>query len=524
MRSVVKHSYIKGVDRVARASAHINYIQYREGEDREKGGGRPFFDNNRDDLLGRDVKADLAKNGGRFVHKLILSPGVENVDIHAYSRAVLKQISRDKGVDLDWRAVEHGNTDHPHAHVVVFGKDKLGKEVQLKRSDYDAMREYGDRYIVRHHEFDRFADREVQRMLLAPNYAPEGDARYKGLLEDLKRAPGEEKAPVKERYKAKEWDVEAAIKNLPEAEKIKGKDQTYTRYSKLDDLRDFAERLKTGEESSNEFQKLRSWIDVKEWSGDDFYELKAKSKWDKKEKKREERLSLEDDREHRKLDKDLKKAMQDPDRASSENFGKGYKERLRETQGRLGTDHGHYAAQEEMQRLKEQSESDPSRKEEFDQKIEELKKWDQEQRSEGSRWKDLDGMLGERYGWEQKELAQIVKAREIPLPIRAEPEQAKNGSEAAKEPGKELDQEKEQENQPETKANGNRWQELDSMLGERFGQQDERAQGKELERQQSQQQMRQFQDQHNSEIQKPVLEREELDRDDGEDLFARGER
>lgn len=36
MRSVVKHSYVKGMQKSARAKAHINYIQNRTGADRDK--------------------------------------------------------------------------------------------------------------------------------------------------------------------------------------------------------------------------------------------------------------------------------------------------------------------------------------------------------------------------------------------------------------------------------------------------------------------------------------------------------
>lgn len=527
MRSVVKHSYIKGANRGVRAAAHINYIQYRSGEDRGKE-PRSFFDDKREGLLGRDVKADLEQNGGKVVHKLILSPGVEGVDMQAYSRAVMSQISREKGMDLEWRAVEHRNTDHDHTHVVVFGKDKLGKEVQFRREDHALMREYGDRYLARQHEWDRYLDRDLERFMRAPDYTPVGDERYKRLLEDLKRDQGESKEPAKEPYKAKEWDKEKALEHLPEKDKIEAGEQSYSKYSSLEELKALDERLKAGEQERipyDQYQKLHSWIGTKERAGEDFHEKQAKRKWDKKEKKREERAPGEDDREHRKLDKDLKKAMQEYERGSGEGdgLGRGYRERLRETLGRRGADHGHYTAQAEIQRLKEQAEADPSRKEELDQKIEELQKWDREQRDEGSRWKNLDDMLGERYGREQQELAQLLKPREVPLPER-QPEQEKEAQEQAKEPAKELEQE--QEKQPEVKVDRNRWQELDSILGDRYGQQDytDRMQAKELQHQQSQQQMRQFQDLHNSEIQKPELEREDLDRDDGEDLFARGER
>lgn len=524
MRSVVKHSYISGRQKAAKAVAHINYIQYRSGEDRGKE-PRSFFNDKGEGLLGREVKAELAENDGRVVHKLMLSPGVDGVDMLAYTRAVLTEVGREKGLDLEWYGVRHDNTDHEHAHVVVFGEDKQGRRVEFRRDDHSLMRKVGDRYLEREHELDRYLDRDIERVLKSPNYRPEGDERYKRLLEDLKREPGAENTPEKLRYKAKEWDREAAIAHLPEREKIESGGQSYSKYNSLEALKGLAERLDSGEEarvSREEYKKLYSWIGKKERAGDDYYDREAKKKWDRKEKKKE-RPPGEDDREHRKLDHDLKKATQEWERGTGEGLGKGFKERLREAQGRLGAEHGHYTSEAEIQRLKELAEAEPSRKEELDQKIEELRKWDREQRDEGSRYKNLDDLLGERYGREQQELAQLLKPRETPQPER-QPELAKDGAEQGQDQAKE--QEKEQEKTPEVKVERNRWQELDGILGDRFGQQDytDRMQAKELERQQSQQQARQFQDLHNSEIQKPELEREDLDRDDGEDLFARGER
>ena len=76
MRSVVKHSYVKGAQKGARARAHVDYIQYRSGEDREKE-PRSFFDDKRENFHGREVKQEIDKRSGKVIHKLILSPGVE---------------------------------------------------------------------------------------------------------------------------------------------------------------------------------------------------------------------------------------------------------------------------------------------------------------------------------------------------------------------------------------------------------------------------------------------------------------
>lgn len=531
MVSVVKHSYLSGVTRSAKATAHVNYLQYRSGEDREKE-PRKFFDDKKEGILGREVKAELKQDSGKYVHKLILSPGVDGVDMQAYARSILGQLGREKGLDLKWRAVEHNNTDHAHAHVVLFGKDKFGKEVMLRRQDHTHMREFGDRYIERHHEYERFLDKDLHRLMKQPNYEREGDREYKKLLQDLKR----DDSASEPKHAAKKWDKEKAIERLPEDQKIRSGKEVYTKYSSLEVLKSYGERLQAGEEARlpmEEYQKLYSWIGTKEKAGEHIYEQKAQEKWERREKKKEknqERIPGEDEREFNKIAKDAKKSLEQIDHSGNEaSFGKGYKQWLRESQGRLGPEHGHYQANEEIQRLKELGEADPSRKADLDEQIEAIKRFDQEQRAENSRWKDLDSMLGDRYGWEQRDLAKLVKARDVPLPMAGqEPsrEHEQDGqeltkeNEQAKELGKELEQAKGQELKPEA----GKWIDLDSMLGERFGRQDydERISAKEQQRQVGQQQMRQFQDLTTSEAQKPVLEHEGPDRDDSDELFAQG--
>ena len=41
----------------------------------------------------------------------------------------------DLGTKLDWVAVDHFNTGHPHSHVVIRGKDETGKDLIIAQ-DY----------------------------------------------------------------------------------------------------------------------------------------------------------------------------------------------------------------------------------------------------------------------------------------------------------------------------------------------------------------------------------------------------
>jgi hypothetical protein len=145
-RTVVKHSYISaGGTGKSRAKAHANYVAFRPGKDKEQE-SRKFFDATRDDIKPDEVKdrIDKMRHKGVLIHKLILSPGEETVDMREFTRSVLKEIGQHKGGELDFWAVVHDNTDHQHAHIIVAGKDKEKRRLRLTKKDYDFIREVGD--------------------------------------------------------------------------------------------------------------------------------------------------------------------------------------------------------------------------------------------------------------------------------------------------------------------------------------------------------------------------------------------
>lgn len=187
MPNIVKHSYIKGPRTTARAIAHVNYIQYRPGEDRDKdidrgerGVDEDYKERQRDPgrplrvagdeheehpgKASHDFKAALedSRERGRFVHKFILSPSERDVDMDAYTQDVMDSIGRAKGQDLRYAWVVHDNTDNRHAHVVVLGKDEEGHEVKFNRHDHTCMRAYGDRYLEREHGIEMQYSRDME--------------------------------------------------------------------------------------------------------------------------------------------------------------------------------------------------------------------------------------------------------------------------------------------------------------------------------------------------------------------------
>jgi len=58
-------------------------------------------------------------------------------DLHRYTRGLMARVEADLGSGLDWVAVDHWDTDNPHTHVVLRGKDDAGRDLVIA-GDYIA--------------------------------------------------------------------------------------------------------------------------------------------------------------------------------------------------------------------------------------------------------------------------------------------------------------------------------------------------------------------------------------------------
>lgn len=140
--------------------AHVKYLAHRPGPDREQD-GRKFFSTSLESANSLEVRKwlrqDLAK-GDLVFHKLLLAPEVNPDNIQAYATAIMKELSNEKGLNLDWRAVVHENTDNHHVHVVVKGRDLGGRQVRFDRRDHALIKDIGDKWLHQH-EYEKLRDR-----------------------------------------------------------------------------------------------------------------------------------------------------------------------------------------------------------------------------------------------------------------------------------------------------------------------------------------------------------------------------
>ncbi len=115
------------------ARAHLKYVQ-RDGVTREGEPGR-LYDAASDEANGKDFLE--RSDGDRHQFRFIVSPedGTELDELKPFVRGLMAEMERDLDTSLDWVAVDHFNTDNPHSHIVVRGKDEHGKDLVIAR-DY----------------------------------------------------------------------------------------------------------------------------------------------------------------------------------------------------------------------------------------------------------------------------------------------------------------------------------------------------------------------------------------------------
>lgn len=314
---IVKHRYIAGRGRgsggskvvgIGRALAHVKYIQHRPGRDREPG-GREMFNEREDRCDARELRKAIKELGGSrvIVHKLTLAPEINPADKRAFTRDVMINLSQEKGRDLEWFAVQHTNTEHPHIHVVVLGRDRHGTEVQIDMKDVEKVKVYADRFLERHHprEFERAREdrerKEKERMEARQRERDlEKQERIKEGLElpwMNKKIVREQLEPYKEWKEKQEQDREMRREEKERSQKereerpyhqdtIEAAGRQWSRADSLAELRELNLHLWDSYEDripKEEYKKLVGWIKNKERYGDKAPEQKP----EKEEKERD---------------------------------------------------------------------------------------------------------------------------------------------------------------------------------------------------------------------------------------------
>ena len=112
-------------------ATHLRYI-VREGVGRDGQPGQAYGA----ETDAADVEAfEERGRDDRHQFRFIVAPedGVELEDLRDFTRHLMRRMERDLGTRLEWVAVDHWDTDNPHTHVVLRGKDQAGENLVIGR-------------------------------------------------------------------------------------------------------------------------------------------------------------------------------------------------------------------------------------------------------------------------------------------------------------------------------------------------------------------------------------------------------
>ena len=160
----VKARVVRHGPNAAPLATHLAYLQ-RDGVTKD-GSAAGMFGAEMEDADGRAFAGRCADDRHHF--RFIVSPGdaPQMADLKAFTRDLMVQAERDLGTRLDWVAVEHHNTEHPHVHVLLRGCAYNGSDLVISR-DYirDGMRSRAQALVTM--ELGPRTDLEIRRGLEA---------------------------------------------------------------------------------------------------------------------------------------------------------------------------------------------------------------------------------------------------------------------------------------------------------------------------------------------------------------------
>lgn len=131
--AVVKGLVVRNLGTGARLGRHLDYLR-REGVTRD-GEKAIMFGPDTDHADAGDFAERCADDRHHF--RFIVSPedAIDMGDLKGFTRELMDQMQKDVGTELEWVAIDHWNTEHPHVHVLIRGVTDTGEDLVIAR-DY----------------------------------------------------------------------------------------------------------------------------------------------------------------------------------------------------------------------------------------------------------------------------------------------------------------------------------------------------------------------------------------------------
>lgn len=131
-RAIIKVRLVRlGANGLKSARTHLRYLE-RAGVSRDGEPGRAYGPQAE---VADTAEFIAARAGDRHQFRIILAPeeATELGDLRDYTRGLMGRMEQDLGTRLEWIAVDHWDTDNPHTHLIIRGRDKSGRELIIAR-------------------------------------------------------------------------------------------------------------------------------------------------------------------------------------------------------------------------------------------------------------------------------------------------------------------------------------------------------------------------------------------------------
>lgn len=160
--AVIKARVVRHSGRAAPLGTHLDYLR-RDGVTRDGEKARLFGPGD-GEADGRAFAQRCEDDRHHF--RFIVSPddALEMSDLRSFTSDLVGQMEKDLGTRLDWVAVDHWNTEHPHVHLIVRGVRDDGQDLVISR-DYikEGMRDRARDLITQ--ELGPRTDLDIRRTL-----------------------------------------------------------------------------------------------------------------------------------------------------------------------------------------------------------------------------------------------------------------------------------------------------------------------------------------------------------------------
>ena len=191
--AVIKARVVRHSGRAAPLGTHLAYLR-RDGVTRDGEKARLFGP----EMEAADGPAFAERcEDDRHHFRFIVSPddALEMSDLRSFTNDLVGRMEKDLGTRLDWVAVDHWNTEHPHVHLIVRGVRDDSEDLVIAR-DYikEGMRDRARDFITQ--ELGPRTDLDIRRTIERQIEAERWTQLDRQLVRDARETGVIDNAPV----------------------------------------------------------------------------------------------------------------------------------------------------------------------------------------------------------------------------------------------------------------------------------------------------------------------------------------